>query len=323
VKSGLLGAGLGVLAIALPSVASAQAPAPCAPDQTADVQITTKDPARTGRDRSLYATHEVELAARVQTDASDIRLTPEPGVTVFDRGSNGKHLDLVVPARPSVALTASWEQPASSNPGETARCAASRTLTLPVVQATPPALRLIDRGAPHAAQYVVAFEIKAARRGQAMEPIELTLRRTSQPRLPSRRAKALRWSIPMRAGERKRYARKIPAFTFGTSLANACRYWYLSCGHVLGRVMAMDVHRSPDRTLAFSQPSRWAAPFGIHVEVSPMGRSPRRFGFDIQARQGGRLLARYRRAGECRDAPGSLGGVVQDCTIVAVQNFPR
>jgi len=76
-------------------------------------------------------------------------------VTVFDHGSNGKHLDLVVPARPSVALTASWEQPASSNPGETARCAASRTLTLPVVQATPPALRLIDRGAPHAAQYAV------------------------------------------------------------------------------------------------------------------------------------------------------------------------
>jgi hypothetical protein len=323
VKSGLLGTGLAVLAIGLPSAGSAQAPTPCAPDQTADVQITTKDPVRTGKDRSLYATHEVELAARVQADASDIRLTPEPGVTVFDRGSNGRNLDLVVPAPPSLEVTASWDQPASTDPGETARCAGSRTMTLPVVKAAPPTLRLFNKRAPRAQQYLVAFEIKAARRGQNMDPIELTLRRSSQPRLPSQRAKARRWSVPMRTGERKRYVRKIPAFTFETSLANACRYWYFSCGHVFSRVIAMDVHRSPDRTLAFSNPSRWAAPFGIHVEASPMGRSPRRFGFDIQARQDGRLLARFRRAGECRDAPGSLGGIVQDCTIVDVQNFPR
>jgi hypothetical protein len=322
-RRALLATGLGAAAIALPSTGSAQAPAPCAPDQTADVQITTKDPVATGGDRSLYATHEVELTARVQADASDVRLAPQPGVTVIDRGSNGRNLDVVVPAPPSLGVTASWQQPASSNPGETARCAATRTLSLPVLKAAPPAIRLLDGGAPHSALYVVAFDIKAARRGQNMDPIELTLRRSAQPRLPSRRARALRWSIPMRAGERKRYAKKIPAYTFYTSLADACRYWHFSCGHVFSRVIAMDVHRSPDRTLASSQPARWAAPFGIYVDVSPMGRSPRRFGFDIQARQDGRLLARYRRAGECRDAPGPIGGVVQDCTIVAARSFPR
>src|SRR4030095_10928540 len=122
-------------------------------------------------------------------------------------------------------------------------------------------------------------------------PIELTLRRSARAKLPSPHAKALRWSVPTRLGERRRYARKLPAFTPFSSRAQLCRFWYLSCGAVFSQVEAMRLH-----TLSFRQPSRWAAPFGTLVATCPTGPSPRRFGFDIQARQDGRLIARYQRA---------------------------
>ena len=60
-KSVLLGAGLAVLAVLLPSAGSAQSPVPCTPDQTAGVQITTRDKVQDGTDNPLYATHEVEF----------------------------------------------------------------------------------------------------------------------------------------------------------------------------------------------------------------------------------------------------------------------
>lgn len=77
-KSGLLGTGLAVLAIALPSAGSAQAPAPCTPAQTASVDITTRDTVQDGTDNPLYATHEVLFSADVSADASNVQLTPSP-----------------------------------------------------------------------------------------------------------------------------------------------------------------------------------------------------------------------------------------------------
>lgn len=107
-KSGLLGTGLALLAIALPSAGSAQAPAPCTPGEAASVDITTRDTVQDGTDNPLYATHEVEFSADVNAEAHNIHLTPEPGVTVLKPGKGGRGVDLVIPAPPSLTVTVSW-----------------------------------------------------------------------------------------------------------------------------------------------------------------------------------------------------------------------
>ena len=315
-KGGLLVGGAAAVAILLPSSGSAQSPAPCAPGQAADVQVTTKDRVHGGQDTPLYATHEVALSARVQADASNVQVIPRPGVRVLEPGSNGRNVDVVIPRPPSLTVTVSWEQPVSSDPAETSRCSATSTLSLPVLAAKPPTVKLTERRLPRSAQHTVTFVVKPARTGESLAPIELTLRRSARAKLPSSHAKALRWSVPMRPGDRRHYARKLPAFTPFSSRSQLCRYWYLSCGAVFSQVEATRLH-----TLSFRQPSRWAAPFGILVATYPTGPSPRRFGFDVQARQGGRLIARYQRAGVCRDAPGSLGGVVNRCELLVIKNF--
>lgn len=317
-KTGLLAGGTAAVAILLPSSGSAQNLAPCEPSQTAEVQVTTKDRVDGGKDAPLYATHEVELSARVQADASNVRLIPRPGVRILKPGSNGRNVDLVIPRPPSLTVSVSWEQPVSSDPAETSRCSATSTLSFPVLNAKPPTVKLREQRSPRSEQNHVTFVVKPARTGESLAPIELTLRKTARAELPSSHARALRWSVPMRPGERRHYAGRIPALTPFLSQRKACRYWYLSCGVVYSQVEATRLH-----TLSFRQPSRWAAPFGILVATYPTGPSPRRFGFDIQARQDGRLIARYQRAGVCRDAPGTLGGVVNRCELVAIKNFSR
>jgi hypothetical protein len=282
------------------------------------VKLATKDRVHGVKDGPLYATHEVELSAQVQGDATNVQLTPPPGVRILAPGSNGRNVDVVVPRPPSLTVTVSWEQPVSSDPAEAGRCSVTSTLSLPVRESSPPTVKFRTKHAPRADQHNVTFVVKPARTGESLSPIDLTLRRTSRPKLPSSHATALRWSVPMRPGERKRYAAKIPALTPFLSQAKACRYWYLSCGAVFSEVQA---ERGP--ILSFRQPSRWAAPFGILVQTDATGPSPRRFGFDIKVRQDGRLIARYQRAGVCRDAPGSLGGIVNDCQLAVVKNFPR
>jgi hypothetical protein len=318
VKTLLLAGGAAGLAILLPSTGSAQTPAPCGPGQTAEVQVTTKDRVDGGRDKPLYETHEVLVSARVSGDASNVQLAPQPGVTILDPGSNGRNVDVVVPRPPSLAVGVSWEQPASSDPGETARCSATRTVSFPVHEATPPTVRL--RRSPRSLRVGNAtFEVNPARTGASLSPIELTLRRSARPELPSSHARALRWSVPMRPGDRKRYAKKLPRLTPFLSRAAICRYWYLSCGVVSGWV---DANRFG--VLSFRQPARWAAPFGILVATSEGARpSPRRFGYDIQARQDGRLIARYQRAGVCRDTPGPAGTHGESCQATVFKNFPR
>jgi hypothetical protein len=312
-KTGLLAGGTAAVAILLPSSGSAQSLAPCEPSQTAEVQVTTKDRVDGGKDTPLYATHEVELSARVQADASNVQLLPRPGVRILKPGSNGRNVDVVIPRSPSLAVTVSWEQPVSSDPAESARCSGERTLSFPVLGAKPPTVKLIGRRSAN-----VRFVVKPARTGASLAPIELTLRRSARAELPSSHARALRWSVPMRPGERRQYAEKLPAWTPSLSPRKACRYWYLSCGAVQTWVDAERLH-----PLAFRQPSRWAAPFGISVFTTPTGPSIRRFGFDIQARQDGRLIARYQRAGVCRPEPGPLGAVVYRCEFVAIKNFSR
>jgi hypothetical protein len=315
-RARLLAGGVVSVAILVPASASAQAPPPCAPDQAADVQVTTRDTAKGGRDKPLYATREVAFTAHVQGDASNLELTARPGVKVLKPGADGRNLDVVIPKAPSVAVAVSWEQPASSLPGDTARCSASKTLSFPVLAARPPKLRVISGRRSS----LLTFTLRSARTGANLDPIELTLRRSSRAALPSPHSKALRWSVPMRPGERKRYSKKIPALTPFLSDRQGCRFWYFSCGAVFSQVNS---EGPGGRTLSFKQPSRWAAPYGILVATYPMGLLPRSFGFDIQARQSGRLLARFRRAGVCREVPGMFGGVASKCTLSAIRNYPR
>ena len=126
----------------------------------------------------------------------------------------------------------------------------------------------------------------------------------------------------MRDRDRKRYRKRIPALTVYLSTAKRCRYWYLSCGAVFSEVSALNYDGSILRGLPFSQPARYNTSYGIDVSTRPSGRPTQPFGFDVQARQSGRLLARYRRAGVCRDVQRS-SGLFRDCQLSVLKNKPR
>jgi hypothetical protein len=314
VKIGLPAAMATALAILLPSSGSAQSPPPCEASQTAAVQVTTRDVVHRADEAPLYATHEVKLSAAVQGGASGVQLTPQAGVRVLKPGKDGRGVDVVVPAPPSLAITVSWQQP-----NGTTQCSASKTITLPVHRAKPPTVRFRGlRG--NLAVANVTFEVNPARTGESLSPIVVTVRKSARAQLPSSHARAFRFSVPMRPGDRRRYAKRLPAFTESLGQARACRYWYLTCGAVSSRVEAM----SFPGTLSPRQPSRWAAPSGILVVTNEgPGPSPRRFGFDVQARQDGRLIAHYQRAGVCHDTPGPAGTHRESCQATAIKSFPR
>lgn len=56
--------------------------------------------------------------------------------------------------------------------------------------------------------------------------------------------------------------------------------------------------------------------------VTPGAKKVQPFGFDIQARQDGKLIARYQRAGTCREIR-RFGSDHLDCPPKVVKNFPR
>ena len=111
----------------------------------------------------------------------------------------------------------------------------------------------------------------------------------------------------MRTGDRVKYDKRIPPLTVYLSTAKRCRFWNLSCGPVFSEVASIQPGGDILQTLPFTQPARFAAPDGITVNVRPSGRPNQPFGFDMQVRQTGRLLARFRRAGRCRDEHRSTG----------------
>jgi hypothetical protein len=317
VKSGLLGAGLAVLAVALPSAGSAQGPAPCSPDRIAGVEITTQDPVQDGRNIPLYATHEVAFSAEPLADATQVKITPEPDVTVLDPGKNGQGVDLVMPAPPSLTITVTWNQSDGSS-----TCSASTTMTFKVLKATPSKVTLVGKKFGRRFQYDVDFLVRAALRKQNMAPIELTLRRSARAKLPSPSSKALHWSVPMREGERNGAKVRQPGRVLGTS--RGCQPGWFSCGAVFSEVRQLNVDGSILRGLSFTHPARIDARFGIDVDTRAGADHPRPrpFGFDIQARQDGKLIARYQRAGLCREVRRS-SGIVTDCRLSVVKNFPR
>jgi hypothetical protein len=316
-----------VLLAALPSSAAAQAPPACAPDKTMDVVLTTEE---RGQEARMVATHQVFVTAAISDPGASVSeppdhvvLTPQAGVEVLRRTSDGSSIEIFAPNGPNLIVTASWQQSADpADPNVTARCSGSRSVTLPVRAATPPKVTLLGKKLPRAAQYYVSFYVKAARSRPNLAPIELTLRRTGRPRVPSRRSRALRWAVPMRDADRRHYSNRIPPLTVYLSTAKRCRVWYLSCGAVFSEVGALNRDGSILRGLPFSQPARFNAPYGVSVDVRPSGKAVQPFGLDIQARQAGKLIARYRRAGTCRDVHRS-SGLFRDCRLSVLKNRPR
>jgi hypothetical protein len=284
-----------------------------------------------GQSSPIVATHEVDLTAEVSdpslslSSAPDrIALAPQDGVRVLRTSSDGSTISIFAPSGPNLTVTVSWRQ--TTDPGnldEDTKCSASRQVTLAVLGANPS--RGVPQpvpGAPRVAEDV-SFAVAPAVRRPDLSPLELTIRTTGKSRFPRKREHLRTWRIPMRTGEQIRYRARLPNLAYAT-FPQKCRFWWFICGPVNSHVGSLNVNSRghPDlggsnailRSLAYSQPSRWSARYGIVVTTFPGAGRNRAFGFDVQVRQSGRLLARVRRAGRCTDRPLN-GGIVHRCRV--------
>jgi hypothetical protein len=312
VKSRLLGAGLAAaLAVALPSAGSAQGPAPCAPGSEANVTLRTDDEGHS----AIVATHEANVTANIAAgNPTNIQIAPQGGGAVVR--ANGESVDLIAPAAAAMTLLVSWRQSADeSNPEETARCSASRTLSVPLVAANPAYGAKQPNPGPPRGDYTFAA-VPAAKRPD-LRPLEISVRSTGHARYPRASERLRRWTLPMRTGEQVRYGKRLPNLAYATT-PQKCRFWWLTCGVTFAHVDQLNVNNrgtGPDlsgsnsilRSLAYSQPARWAARFGVVITATPGAKRPNAWGYDIQVSQGARLLARVRRAGRCRTEHRSYG----------------
>jgi hypothetical protein len=300
----------------------AQAPPPCPADKTMDARVTAEP--------TLVATHEVDLTADVADRTSPLSngpdrivITPQAGVPVLGRAT-GSTISILAPSTPELTVTVSWRQ--TTDPGnldEETKCSASRVLTLPVLAAN--RTRGVPQpvpGAPRVAEDV-SFAVAPANTRPDLSPLEVTIRTTAQVRFPKARERLRTWVIPMRTGEQVRYRGRLPNLAYAT-FPQKCRFWWFICGPVNSSIASLrpNARGHPDlngsnaisQSLAYSQPSRWAARYGIVVTTHPGAARNRPFGFDVQVRQSGRLLARVRRAGRCTDRPLN-GGIVHRCKV--------
>ena len=314
-----------VLLLALPSSAAAQGLPACPPGKTMSVVITTEE---RGQEAPLIATHEAlltaEIADRTGSGSSDspdrIVITPQPGVEVIKRGSDGSSVILFAPNASSLMVAVSWRQSVDpANPDEEAKCTGSATLTVPVLAANP------ARGVrqPGSRGESVTFAVAPTVKRPNLEPLVITIRSTRQVRFPRRKERLRTWVVPMRVAEQKRYRGHLPNLAYAT-YKQKCRFWWFTCGPVNAELarLGIDSRGRPDLSgsnslagsLAFTQPARWAARYGIIVNAFPAAGRNRPFGFDVQVRQSGRLLARVRRAGRCTDTPLN-GGFFHQCKV--------
>ena len=313
--------------LVLPAAAGAQDPPPCPGDKTMDARVTASED---GESDQIVATHEVELTADIADRTSPVSnppdrilITPQDGVQVLGR-TTGPNIVVFAPTTPNLTVMVSWRQ--TTDPGnldEETKCSASRVFTLPVLAANPS--RGVPQpvpGAPRISEFVT-FAVAPANTRRDLSPLEVTIRSTGQVRFPRARERLRRWVIPMRTHEQIKYRGSLPNLAYAT-FPQKCRFWWFVCGPVNSDVASLrsNARGNPDldgsnaiqRTLAYSQPSRWAAPLGIIVNAFPGAARNRPFGFDVQVRQSGRLLARVRRAGRCTDTPRN-GGIVHRCKV--------
>jgi len=287
---------------------------------------------------TLVATHEVDLTADVADRVSPVSnspdrvlITPQAGVPVIG-SATGSTISIVAPTTPTLTVRVSWRQTIDpGNLGEDTKCSASREISLPVLAAN--SARGVPQpvpGAPRISEFVT-FAVAPANTRPDLSPLEVTIRSTGNVRFPKARERLRRWVVPMRNSEQLKYKGALPNLAYAT-FAQKCRYWWLVCGPVNSQVASLgsNARGNPDldgsnailRTLAYSQPSRWAARQGIVVDAFPGAGRNRPFGFDVQVRQGGRLLARVRRAGRCIDTPLN-GGIAHRCKIARASTLLR
>lgn len=319
-------AGLGLaLAVGLLAPSSSGRPGdpPCAPEVAFTVKLDTEEK---GLGRPLVATHDADVLVDILGDARRVAISLPPGVRILAQNSSGVHL--VVPVAPTLPVTVSWEQATDpsnpeSNPEEAAtRCAAARTIELPVT----PANRSRSVKISGWRQGFADFAVVPALRQPDLSPLEISSRTTAQVRFPSAKAKPRTMVVPMRTVDQIKYPTRLPGLA-GISVAKRCRFWDLTCGSVFTEVarLLLDtdaLRRGIERgevngaliPLARTQPYREAARYGIAVQARPGGvrmGSPRPFGYDVQVRQSGRLIARVRAAGRCVELRDSRGLFVQ------------
>ena len=322
---GALGVGIAVCFAGSPADAPAQGVPACAPGS--ELGVTLKAEERGGQGAAV-ATHEILVEADFTGDARRVSLMPPPGVPTIGRAS-GNPIAVVAPNASSVTVTVTWRQASDpSNPDHdpedpATSCTASRDVAVALLTANP------SRAVKHAQWRTLQrfgftdVGIVPARRQPDLSPFQVSARTTSKVAFPPPGAPVRTMPVPLRAADKIRYRTRLPGLANAT-VAQQCRFYYLACatpfapGGAFVEVGSIDdgVNGSLTR-LARSQPFRAHAPRGILVEARPggvrLGR-PRPFGYDVQVRQSGRLVARVRMAGRCfeRRRP---QGLVTECQI--------
>jgi hypothetical protein len=305
------------IGLVLPATAAAQGPPPCAPENTANVTLRIDDQGKP----TPVATHELDLEAEIAAaDPTGVQVTSPDGRIV---AANGGNVGIIAPAGSTMTVTVSWRQSVDeSNPEETGRCSASRTLSVALLAAKPAYGAKQPNPGPATGDYT--FAIAATNKRPDMRPLEISVRSTGHARYPRASERLRRWTLPMRTGEQVRYNKRLPNLAYATT-AQKCRFWWITCGPTFAYVDQLNVNRrgtGPDlsgsnailRPLAYTQPARWAARWGITITATPGAKRPNAWGYDIQVRQGGRLLARVRRAGRCRTEHRS-SGLYDNCRL--------
>jgi hypothetical protein len=314
-----LGLALLLCLLALPSSAAAQESPACTPDQAMDARITAQE------DETLpgmVATHEVEITADVadrdaasSSPATRVVITPEAGVEVLARSSGGGTIIIFAPSAPTLAVTVSWRQSTDPENFGEERCSGSSAVTLPVRPATRARGARQPNPGPPGGDYTFAVAAAEARKAD-LRPLVVSIRSTARARFPRANERLRTWTIPMRTREQVKYRGSLPNPAYATT-PQMCRFWWLFCGPAFARVYSLNVDdkalnrriERPDldgsnsilRGLAYSQPSRWASPYGILIQANPGVSSPQLYGYDIQVRQAEVLLARVRRSGRCEN----------------------
>jgi hypothetical protein len=315
---------LALVVAAAPTAAAQEPPPACPPDKTMDAVVTAQE---RGEDVPIVATHEVDLAADVADRTSPVSsspdhvvITPEPGVRVT--AGRGANIAVFAPSASTLTLVVSWRQSTDpSNFDETATCSASEIVTLPVLTANPAYGAKQPNPGPPRGDYT--FAVVPTLKQPDLRPLEISVRSTGHARYPRASERLRRWTLPMRTAEQVKYHSRLPNLAYATT-PQKCKFWWVTCGPTFAHLAQLntDNRGRPDlsgsnsilRDLAYSQPARWAARYGIVITATPGARRPNAWGYDIQVRQGGRLLARVRRAGRCRQEHRS-SGIFDHCKL--------
>jgi hypothetical protein len=308
--------------LALPASAAAQGLPDCDPATLLAVTLTSEEDGLDGA--PPVATHEITVEAEVTGSASRVRVTPPPGVRLI--ATSGSITALIAPNDTSVPMTVSWRQARDpSDPGAdpddpATGCAASRVIPVALLPTQPSHAVKHEQWRQLVRSGFSDVGIVPALKRPDLSPLEITARTTSRVAFPPASAKPRTMVVPMRPSEQVKYRTRLPNPAYMT-VPQACRFYYLTCatpfapGGVFTEVSRLliddralrrgivkgDVNGSLE-LLARSQPSRTSVRYGILVEARPgsvrLGR-PRPFGYDVQVRQSGRLIARVRQAGRC------------------------